>query len=119
MDSAYPLGFFDRELIGSVVANIIINAIRFARSSVVISVREASGMLVIMINDDGPGYPANMIECQSDYVQGINQTTGSTGLGLYFAARIAERHKRNGVSGRIEIANGGGLGGGLFSLYLP
>lgn len=119
MNSLNPLGFFDRELIGSVVANIIINAIRFARSAVLIDVREAAGGLVITINDDGPGYPPLMVERQSDYVQGINQASGSTGLGLYFAARIAERHERNGVRGRIEIANGGSLGGGLFSIHLP
>ncbi|HEX8592519.1 MAG TPA: HAMP domain-containing sensor histidine kinase [Pseudomonas sp.] len=119
MNSLNPLGFFDRELIGSVVANIIINAIRFARRAVLINVREDLGLLVISINDDGPGYPPNMVEHQSDYVQGINQASGSTGLGLYFAARIAERHERNGVRGRISIANGGSLGGGVFTLYLP
>jgi signal transduction histidine kinase len=119
VDSLQPLGFFDRELIGSVVANIIINAIRFARTQVLISVREDAGLLLLTINDDGPGYPAAMIERQADYAQGINQASGSTGLGLYFAARIAERHARNGVQGRIEIANGGRLGGGLFSIWLP
>jgi signal transduction histidine kinase len=60
-----------------------------------------------------------MIERQSDFVQGINPVSGSTGLGLYFSARIAERHRRNGVQGRVELANGGALGGGLFRLYLP
>ncbi|WP_426142171.1 sensor histidine kinase [Pseudomonas sp. DWP3-1-2] len=119
MNRSNPLGFFDRELIGSVVANIIINAIRFARRSVLITVREELGSLVISINDDGLGYPQKMIEHQADYVQGINQASGSTGLGLYFAARIAERHERSGVRGRIEIANGGSLGGALFSIHLP
>ncbi|GFM64458.1 HAMP domain-containing histidine kinase [Pseudomonas cichorii] len=119
VDALSPLGFFDRELIGSVVANIIVNAIRFAREEIVISASEEDGQLKIVINDDGPGYPAHMIENQDDYVQGINQSTGSTGLGLYFAAHIARLHERNGVRGRIEIANGGVLGGGKFSLYLP
>lgn len=119
VDSLCPLGFFDRELIGSVVANVIINAIRFAKHSILISVREEEGQVVIMINDDGPGYPPSMIEFQSDHVQGINHASGSTGLGLYFAAQIAARHQRNGVCGRIELANGGALGGGMFSLYLP
>ncbi|MBX8514970.1 HAMP domain-containing histidine kinase [Pseudomonas cichorii] len=119
VDALSPLGFFDRELIGSVVANIIVNAIRFAREEIVISASEEEGQLKIVINDDGPGYPAHMIENQDDYVQGINQSTGSTGLGLYFAAHIARLHERNGVRGRIEIANGGVLGGGKFSLYLP
>ena len=114
-----PLGFFDRELVGSVVGNIIVNAIGFAREQLAISVAEQDGQLKITINDDGPGYPAYLIERQTDYVQGINQGTGSTGLGLYFAAHIARLHVRNGIQGRIEIANGGVLGGAMFSIYLP
>ncbi|MEB0041108.1 MULTISPECIES: HAMP domain-containing sensor histidine kinase [unclassified Pseudomonas] len=113
------LGFFDRELISSVVANIIINAVRYARHAILITAHEEDGQLVLTVNDDGPGYPAQMLERQSDYLHGINQSSGSTGLGLYFAARIAERHERNGVRGHIELANGGKLGGGNFSLYLP
>ncbi|MBA1230742.1 sensor histidine kinase [Pseudomonas viridiflava] len=114
-----PLGFFDRELVGSVVGNIIVNAIGFAREQLVIGLGEEDGQLKITVNDDGPGYPAYLIERQTDYVQGINQGSGSTGLGLYFAAHIARLHVRNGVQGRIEIANGGVLGGAMFSIYLP
>ncbi|MCF9017562.1 MULTISPECIES: sensor histidine kinase [Pseudomonas syringae group] len=116
---ASPLGFFDRELVGSVVGNIIVNAIGFAREQLAISIGAHDGQLKITINDDGPGYPAYLIERQTDYVQGINQSTGSTGLGLYFAAHIARLHVRNGIQGRIEIANGGVLGGAMFSIYLP
>jgi len=60
-----------------------------------------------------------MIEQQGDYVLGLNQSSGSTGLGLYFAARIAELHERDGRRGRIELGNGGPLGGGEFRIYLP
>ena len=116
---ASPLGFFDRELVGSVVGNIIVNAIGLAREQLAISIGAHDGQLKITINDDGPGYPAYLIERQTDYVQGINQSTGSTGLGLYFAAHIARLHVRNGIQGRIEIANGGVLGGAMFSIYLP
>ena len=112
-------GFFDRELVGSVVSNVVINAIRFARSEVLITAGQVGEQLVISINDDGPGFSARMIEEQTDYVLGINQNSGSTGLGLYFAANIAKQHQRKGVPGHIEIANGGELGGGLFSIYLP
>ncbi len=116
---ASPLGFFDRELVGSVVGNIIVNAIGFAREQLAISIGDQDGQLKITINDDGPGYPGYLIERQTEYVQGINQGTGSTGLGLYFAAHIARLHVRNGIPGRIEIANGGVLGGAMFSIYLP
>ncbi|KWT02475.1 histidine kinase [Pseudomonas syringae pv. broussonetiae] len=119
IDDMSPLGFFDRELVGSVVGNIIVNAIGFAREQIVISIGEEGGQLKITLNDDGPGYPAYLIERQTEYVQGINQGSGSTGLGLYFAAHIARLHVRNGMRGRIEIANGGVLGGAMFSIYLP
>jgi len=119
VDPLSPLGFFDRELVASVLANCINNAIRYARHALLISVHDEAGQIVLTINDDGDGYPPQMIERQSEYVQGINHSSGSTGLGLYFAGRIAELHQRNGVRGRTEIRNGGPLGGGVFSLYLP
>ena len=119
VDPLSPLGFFDRELIASVLTNCINNSIRHARHALLISVSDEEGQVVLSINDDGEGYPQGMIERQADYVQGINQSSGSTGLGLYFAGRIAELHQRNGVCGHTRISNGGPLGGGLFKLYLP
>ena len=119
VDPLSPLGFFDRELVASVLGNCINNAIRYARESLLITVSDEAGQLVLSINDDGDGYPAEMLDRQADYVQGINHSSGSTGLGLYFASRIAALHQRNGVVGHTEIRNGGPLGGGVFSLYLP
>ncbi|MGC5701273.1 HAMP domain-containing histidine kinase [Pseudomonas sp. NFXW11] len=119
VDPLSPLGFFDRELIASVLANCISNALRYARHALLISVSDEEGQMVLSINDDGAGYPQAMIERQEEYVQGINQSSGSTGLGLYFAGRIAGLHQRNGVCGHTRISNGGPLGGGLFKLYLP
>jgi signal transduction histidine kinase len=119
VDPLSPLGFFDRELVASVLANTITNAIRYARRALLISVGDEAGEWVLTINDDGDGYPAEMIELQADYAQGINYSSSSTGLGLYFAGRIAALHQRNGVCGRTRISNGGPLGGGVFSLYLP
>ncbi|MNJ38144.1 Sensor histidine kinase CssS [compost metagenome] len=119
IDTASPLGFFDRELVGSVIANILNNAIRHAGHALLITVSDEGEQLVLSINDDGPGFSQHMLERQEDYAQGIDAQSGSTGLGLYFAARIAALHERDGVKGRIEIDNGGALGGGVFNLYLP
>lgn len=113
------LGFFDQDLIGSVVANIITNSIRYAQQQLLVRAWEEQGVLVLSICDDGSGYPEDMLAKQSDFALGINYSTGSTGLGLYFAGRIAALHERNGVHGHIEISNGGPLGGGEFRLYLP
>lgn len=113
------MGFFDQELIGSVVSNIITNSIRYARSNLLIRAWQEAEHLVLAICDDGQGYPPQMLSEQSNYVLSINHSTGSTGLGLYFAGRIAELHERQGLRGHIEIANGGPLGGGVFRIYLP
>lgn len=113
------MGFFDQELLASVVANIITNSIRYARHELLLRAWEEKGVLVLAICDDGAGYPAAMLAEQSDYVLSLNHSTGSTGLGLYFADRIAALHERNGVRGHIEIRNGAPLGGGEFRIYLP
>ena len=113
------LGFFDQDLIGSVVANIITNSIRYAQQHLLVRAWEEAGVLVLSICDDGAGYPEEMLVKQSDYALGINHSTGSTGLGLYYAGRIAALHERQGVRGHIEISNGGPLGGGEFRIYLP
>jgi signal transduction histidine kinase len=113
------LGFFDQDLLGSVVANIITNSIRYAQQHLLVRAWEEAGVLVLSICDDGAGYPEEMLVKQSDYALGINHSTGSTGLGLYFAGRIAALHERQGVRGHIAISNGGPLGGGEFRIYLP
>lgn len=119
VDDFQLLGFFDQELVGSVVANIITNSIRYARSALLVRAWQEAGHLVLSICDDGQGYPPAMLAEQSNYVLSLNHSTGSTGLGLYFAGRIAELHERNGVRGHIQISNGGPLGGGEFRICLP
>lgn len=113
------MAFLDTELVGSVVGNVINNSIRYAQSAIHLKAWTEDGQLVIAISDDGQGYPPSMIENQSDYVLGINMSTGSTGLGLYFGQRIAELHQRDGVRGHIELRNDSPLGGGEFRIYLP
>ena len=113
------MGYFDPELVGSVVANVINNSIRYARAAIHIDAVMDGEQLCIAISDDGLGYPPQMIERQSDYVLGIDMSTGSTGLGLYFGERIARLHQRNGVSGHIELTNDSRLGGGEFRIWLP
>ncbi|MEL0167224.1 MAG: HAMP domain-containing sensor histidine kinase [Pseudomonadaceae bacterium] len=113
------MGFFDAELVGSVVGNVINNAIRYTRSAIHLKAGLEDDQLVITISDDGSGYPPAMLKNQSDYILGINMSTGSTGLGLYFGERIAQLHQRNGVCGHIALSNGGQLGGGEFRIWLP
>ena len=110
--------FFDECLIGTLLENIIGNAIRYTDKRIVISGCQKAQM-EIAISDDGAGYPNDMINMQGDYMLGINQSTGSTGLGLFFAQKIAKMHQHKGKSGQIKLSNNGKLKGGHFCLVLP
>jgi len=111
-------GVFDEALLGTVLENVIGNAIRYTRSKICISCTQ-NEHLKIEVSDDGSGYPEEMIKLAGDYIFGINQSTGSTGLGLFFAQKIAEIHKHKEKTGSIKLANGGDLGGGRFIIQIP
>lgn len=111
--------FVDPNLMSIVLTNIISNSIRYSKSQVLISVSLNDGMLQLDIDDDGRGYPESMMLAPEDYVRRVDYATGSTGLGLYFAAMIAEKHQRQGRQGSIQLLNNNKLGGGCFRILLP
>ena len=113
---------FDRNLVEGVLDNIINNAFRYAQNTVKIKASTDNGYLVIRIEDDGGGYPSTMLineDKQPEFKQEIDFKTGSTGLGLYFSMMVAAMHVNQGKKGFISIVNGGSMGGGVFSIYLP
>ncbi len=110
--------FFDANLLAIVIENILGNAIRYSKSKIVINCKN-DDHLVIQINDDGAGYPEKMIDLEGGYMLGINQSTGSTGLGLFFAEQIASMHENKSDIGYIVLKNGGDLDGGLFEIHIP
>lgn len=113
-------GFFDEELIGGVINNVLVNAARYTRSRIDINASVDDGYLCIDVIDDGAGFPAEMLAQAGDMARDISFKTGSTHLGLHFAARIAALHKGNdGRRGSIAISNLSAQGQGRFSLRLP
>jgi hypothetical protein len=56
---------------------------------------------------------------ESSYKRTIDINTGSTGLGLYFSMLVAKSHTNKDREGYISIVNGGSLGGGVFTIYIP
>lgn len=111
--------FFDYDLCASVINNVITNTIRYTKNKILISAWVEDELLIVEVADDGPGYPPNMVEQAANYMLGINHSTGSTGLGLFFAGQVAELHQKNGHKGHIELHNARRLPGGEFRLYLP
>lgn len=111
--------YFDSDLIGSVVHNILVNCVRYSKSSVLVSAKIEDDLLCITIADDGAGYPPQMLQREDVQLDDIEFSQGNTHLGLYFAEKIASFHKQNNRCGYIELSNGDPLGGGVFKLYIP
>lgn len=113
-------GYFDRELILGVLNNALNNATRYTKTEIELVAYAADGGLYLEVHDDGGGYPEQMLLGQPGAeMKGINFHTGSTSLGLYFASKVATMHCQGDKQGRVALSNGGRLGGGVFSIFLP
>ncbi|PCJ38089.1 MAG: hypothetical protein COA99_12240 [Moraxellaceae bacterium] len=110
---------FDYDLISSVINNILVNTVRYTKDRIMLSARVENNQLLISVEDNGTGFPIEMTVSQETQAKSIDFNTGSTGLGLYFAAKIANLHQYKGASGSIHVENGGSLGGGIFNLSIP
>ncbi|MBI5408166.1 MAG: HAMP domain-containing histidine kinase [Nitrospirae bacterium] len=111
--------FLDRNLISGVINNVLNNAYRYAKAKIKIRAAEKDGFLVLSIEDDGRGYPVEILGTGEQTKKDVSFKTGSTGLGLYFASIVAMMHKNKGREGFITLGNGGEYGGGCFTITLP
>lgn len=93
---AEPRGF------SRAVENLIRNAVRYARTRVLVDVAPGPEAVVVSVRDDGPGIPeADRERVLRPFVrleQSRSREHGGAGLGLAITRRIVERH-----GGRIEI----------------
>lgn len=113
------LGFFDEDLVGSVIGNAFSNAVRYTKDRVRLSAQMVGDFLEIAIDDNGRGYTPAMLEQGRQAAAHSSFDGSSTGLGLYFSAAIANLHGNRGRRGELHLENTGALGGGRFILRLP
>jgi two-component system sensor histidine kinase SenX3 len=113
---------YDEDLILGVVGHAVNNAFHYTQDKICLRIAECDGMLEIRVEDNGRGYPAEMLQAGVSAAGaqrgGVNFSSSSTALGLYFSAEVAKMHKHRGVLGSIALENGSG-GGGCFILRLP
>ena len=110
--------FFDRDLAAGVLNNAIHNALQCAKSEIRLSARAEDGFLAIRVEDDGNGFPQEILE-NGGGMKSLDLSGGKTGLGLYFSSVCARMHTNKDRHGRIALSNGGNLGGAVFTLLLP
>lgn len=112
------VAYFDEELIANVIGNVLVNAAKYTDSKIIIDAQRKDSGVCISIADNGPGYPDSMICAPGEFLDGINFESGSTFLGLHFAARIAAMHGEADERGYITLSNQP-QGGGCFSIVIP
>ncbi len=113
------LCYCDNTLITSAISTIVNNAQRYCQNKVLMSSYIEEGYTVFSIEDDGAGYPDNLLAFSANKNTLIDLTSGNTGLGLFFAATIAGMHTNGEKRGFINTDNNSRLGGARFRLYLP
>jgi K+-sensing histidine kinase KdpD len=99
-----PFWFFDDYLTRMALEAALHNALRFARSEVILACGVRDGFLVFSVADDGPGLGAD--------------GAPSTGLGTALCQAIAQAHTNGARSGKLVLRNRP-EGGALFELWLP
>lgn len=112
-------GYFDREMVAGVINNVVNNAYKYSKDRIHLSAAVSDGYVMISVEDNGSGYPPDMVRTGGVEAGPTNFKSGSTSLGLYFASLIAHMHANKGRHGYIRCANEGIDGGGKFSIYIP
>ncbi|MEU1848509.1 HAMP domain-containing sensor histidine kinase [Streptomyces sp. NPDC019990] len=106
-----------RGQLGRVLANLLDNAQRHARSAITVRVRREGDLAVVGVADDGDGVPeADRERIFERFVRldaARSRDDGGAGLGLAIARDVAVRHGGTLTAGR------GPAGGALFELRLP
>ncbi len=103
-EGAPSFWFFDDYLARMALEAAVHNALRFARSEVVLACALRNGFLVFSVADDGPGLGA--------------EGEPSTGLGTALCEAIAQAHANGERVGKVVLRNRP-EGGASFELWLP
>lgn len=111
--------YCDHTLINNALCTLVNNAQRYCLSKVLLSASQEDDYVVFCIEDDGKGYPENLISSDHKQLPQVNLASGNTGLGLFFAETIAQLHIQADKRGFTITDNNSQFGGARFKLYLP
>ena len=90
------------------LANLIDNAIQFAASEVLITLRPSRTGLSLVIEDDGPGFPAEVLDWLGEPFLSTRRDEGGLGLGIFIANTLLAR---TGAKVHFDNTHAGGSSG--------
>lgn len=97
------------------LANILQNAIQFARETVEVRLFWDNEAVVAEIQDDGPGFPPALLDSLGEpYLSGRTQRDGHMGLGIFIAKTLLGR-----TGAMVDFSNAGEGGGARVTLRWP
>jgi signal transduction histidine kinase len=111
--------YCDNAMVSNALCTMVNNAHRYCSGKILLSATQEGDYVVFCIEDDGKGYPENLMSSDSTQLPQIDIATGNTGLGLFFTKTIARLHLKADKHGFIETDNKSQFGGARFKLYLP
>ncbi|MEQ1503667.1 MAG: hybrid sensor histidine kinase/response regulator [Myxococcota bacterium] len=103
----------DADRVVQALGNLVSNAVKFAERAITLSARRIDGEVEIVVDDDGPGIPPELVAELFDRFVRTEGPRGGAGLGLWIARGIAQAHH-----GTIRAENRP-EGGARFVLALP
>jgi signal transduction histidine kinase len=117
-DEALDSLWMDPRLMAIAASNLIVNASRYARSKVRLTIRRDASGYALTVEDDGEGVPeaahAAIFKPFTRLETARNRETPGHGLGLAIVARIAAMH-----NGAVGVASAPTLGGAQFNVTWP
>jgi signal transduction histidine kinase len=101
----------DEQDLTELVGNVVDNAVKWARSKVLIRVSGSASQCSIEIGDDGPGVPPSQIQDLGQRGVRLDENTPGTGMGLAIVQDIASAY-----GGEVALSSADGL---LVRIVLP
>jgi signal transduction histidine kinase len=110
--------YLDADRLQQVIANLVVNAIRYGGGRVLVTASSVGDDLVIEVHDNGDGVPRKYeLAIWDQFERGIhrlNSTVPGSGIGLAIVDMVVRRHGGLGTYERSKR-----LGGACFRIFLP
>ena len=93
--------FADVGLIQRTAENLVDNALRYAAARVAVELRQEEGSAILMVSDDGPGFPEHILKRgPAPFLHAEGESGEHFGMGLYLSRLSCERH-----GGALSLSN--------------